>query len=120
VGVQAVTAPLVLAAEPESSTENIKPQKDDCKVDSEAGERLSSDNCGIIKLVIVVTNILTGIAGLIIIGTMIFGGIQYSMAGADPSKVQEAKHKITNALIALLLLIFGFAFLQWVVPGGLL
>jgi hypothetical protein len=119
VGVQAIAAPLVLAAEPSSSTTDIKAKKDDCKIDTDAGETLSSENCGIIKLVVVITNILSGIAGLVIIGTIIFGGVQYSMAGPDPSKVQAAKHKITTALLALVLFIFGYAFLQWIVPGGL-
>jgi hypothetical protein len=50
---------------------------------------------------------------------VIVGGIQYSAAGADPNKIQAAKHKITNALLALLLFIFGFAIVQWLVPGGL-
>lgn len=116
---QVAAASSVFAADPSSSTSNIKPKSNDCNVNTKAGEQLSSDNCGIIKLIVAVTNIITGIAGLVIIGAMIFGGVQYSMSGSDPGKVQAAKHKITNALLALAVLIFGYAFLQWVVPGGL-
>lgn len=62
---------------------------------------------------------LTALAGVVIVVSIIAGGVQYSAAGADPSKVAAAKHRITSAIIALLCLIFLFAFIQWLVPGGL-
>lgn len=62
---------------------------------------------------------LSAIAGIIIVISIIVGGLQYSSAGGDPGKVAAAKQRITNAIIALLFLIFLFAFLQWLVPGGL-
>ena len=65
-----------------------------------------------------ITNVLSGIAGTVIVIMIIVGGIQYSASGADASKVQAAKQKIYNALIALLLFIFGFGIVQWLVPGG--
>ncbi len=63
---------------------------------------------------------LSAIAGIVIVISIIVGGVQYSAAGADPGKVAAAKQRITNAIISLLCLIFLFAFLQWLVPGGLL
>lgn len=62
---------------------------------------------------------LTAVAGIAIVIAIIVGGVQYSSAGADPSKVAAAKQRIVNAIIALLSLIFLFAFIQWLVPGGL-
>lgn len=62
---------------------------------------------------------LSALAGIVIVISIIVGGVQYTTAGADPSKVAAAKHRITNAIIALLCLIFLFAFIQWLVPGGL-
>jgi hypothetical protein len=90
----------------------------DCKADG-GYKSLNKDNCQIIKIITLFTKALSGIAGLVIIAMIILGGIQYSAAGADPSKVQAAKQKIFNALLALLLLVFGFAILQWLVPGGI-
>lgn len=83
-------------------------------------QKLTEENCGIILIVKVVANVLSGIAATVIVGVIIWGGIQYSMAGPDPQKVQAAKQKITNALLALVLFIFGFALLQWLIPGGIL
>lgn len=91
--------------------------KDDCKADS--FDKLSGKNCGILRYIFLITNVLSGIAATVIVAMMIVGGIQYSAAGADPSKIQAAKQKITNALVALVLFVFGFALIQWLVPGGL-
>lgn len=92
-------------------------REDDCKADA---EDLNSDNCGVLRAIIIITNVLSGLAATVIVAMIVWGGIQYSMAGADAAKVQAAKQKIMNALIALLLLIFGFSIIQWLVPGGLI
>ncbi len=76
--------------------------------------------CEVVDIVVIITNTLSALAATVIVAMIVWGGIQYSMAGADASKVQAAKQKIMNALIALLLLIFGFSIIQWLVPGGLI
>lgn len=92
-------------------------KSNDCKASSFS--QLNSNNCGIIKMVIVITNAMSALVGVVIVAMLVWGGIQYSSAGADPSKVQAAKQKIINAIIALVLFIFGYALLQWLVPGGI-
>ncbi len=78
-----------------------------------------SKNCGIVGYLVLFINVLSGIVGVVIVIMIIVGGIQYSSAGDDPQKVSAAKSKIINALLALAVFIFMFAFLQWVVPGGI-
>lgn len=77
-------------------------------------------DCEVVDIVVVITNTLAALAATVIVAMIIWGGIQYSMAGADPAKVQAAKQKVINALIALMLLVFGFSIIQWLVPGGLI
>lgn len=89
----------------------------DCSADTI--EQIDEKNCNIIKYIVVITNVLSGIVGVVIVAMLIWGGIQYSAAGADASKVQAAKQKITNALLALLLFVFGFSIVQWLIPGGI-
>jgi hypothetical protein len=91
--------------------------EDDCKA---APRDIDSGNCEIVKMIVIITNVLSGLAATVIVAMIVWGGIQYSMAGADAAKVQAAKQKIMNALIALLLLVFGFSIIQWLVPGGLI
>ncbi len=57
--------------------------------------------------------------GVIVTGVIILGGIQYSMAGDNPQAVGAAKQRMMNGLIALVAFFFIFAFLQWLIPGGI-
>lgn len=66
-----------------------------------------------------IINFLSAGVGVVIIAMIITGGIQYSMAGDNAQAVNAAKQRITNALIALLAFIFLFAFVQWLIPGGI-
>ena len=72
-----------------------------------------------------VVTFLSAAVGVVILGSLIWGGIQYMTAGSDvgqqgkPSQVAAAKHRITNSLIALLVYLLTFSFLQWLVPGGI-
>ena len=49
----------------------------------------------------------------------VIGGIQYITSGGDPNHVAEAKKRIANALLALVTWIIIWAFLEWIIPGGL-
>jgi uncharacterized membrane protein YraQ (UPF0718 family) len=66
----------------------------------------------------IIVNFLSGLVGIVVVGTLILGGIQYSMAGDSPDAVGKAKQRITNALLALVAFLLIFAFLQWIIPGG--
>jgi hypothetical protein len=74
----------------------------------------------ILKRINQLINFLSAGVGIVIVGSLIYGGIQYSWAGDNSSAVSAAKDRIRNALIALIAFFFIFAFLQWLVPGGLL
>ncbi|HYH75064.1 MAG TPA: hypothetical protein VD735_03815 [Candidatus Saccharimonadales bacterium] len=63
--------------------------------------------------------LLSALVGIVVVGSVIFAGIQYSASAGDPGKAAAAKSRITNSLLALAAFIFMFAFLQWLIPGGL-
>jgi hypothetical protein len=73
----------------------------------------------IIKDINTVVDFLSAGAGIIIVGSIIVGGIQYSLAGSNANEVTAAKNRIRDALIALFAFFFIFSFLQWLIPGGL-
>jgi|SRR3989344_3374226 len=75
-------------------------------------------NCTTMDKIMDVVDALSAVVGIVVVVMIIVGGIQYSSAGSDPQKIASAKTKIVNALLALLVLIFLWAFLQWIVPGG--
>jgi hypothetical protein len=67
-----------------------------------------------------VINFLSAGVGIVIVGSIIYGGIQYSWAGNNANQVAAAKDRIQNALVALIVFFFIFAFLNYLIPGGLL
>ncbi len=79
----------------------------------------ASEDCEIIKMANSVIRFLSAIIGVVVTIMIIVGGIQYATAGGDPNKVAGAKNVIRNAIIAIIAYVFLFAFLDWVVPGGI-
>ena len=47
-----------------------------------------------------------------------YAGVQYSAARDNPQQVQAAKQKMWNVGIGLLSYFFLYAFIQWIIPGG--
>ncbi len=66
-----------------------------------------------------VIDFLSAGVGIIIVGVIVVGGIQYTIAGSSPQALTAARQRITNGLIALFAFLFIFAFLQWLIPGGI-
>ena len=64
-------------------------------------------------------NILSGITGLVILISLIVAGIQYTTARDNASQAAAARDRIRDlALIVIPLYVFGYALLQWLIPGG--
>lgn len=63
-------------------------------------------------------NLLASVIGIGAIIMVIVAGLQYSAARDNPQAIQAAKQKMTNVLIGLAAFIFMYAFLQWLIPGG--
>jgi hypothetical protein len=78
------------------------------------------DRCDFIaKYVNPAIAMLSVVFGLIVIASLIMGGIQYSASQGDPQKVTQAKQRIGNTILAFVVYIFLYAFLQFLVPGGI-
>jgi hypothetical protein len=75
---------------------------------------------GLLDLIFAIIRFLSEGAGIIIIGSMVFAGIQYTVSRGDPSASAAAIKRIQNTGIALLIYIFAFAILNYIVPAGLL
>jgi hypothetical protein len=86
----------------------------DCK-----SANVTAGNCKIVKYIVTFTNILSAAVGVIVTIMVAWGGVQYTMSKDDPQATAQAKERIRNALLALVIYIFMFAFLQWLVPGGI-
>ena len=58
--------------------------------------------------------------GLVVIASVIYGGIQRPSSRGDPQSTAQAIGRIRSSLIALLLFIFGYAILNYLIPTGFL
>lgn len=72
----------------------------------------------IVKDLQIIVNFLSAIAIIAIIGSIIVGGIQYSLAGGSAESVNKAKERLLNSAIAFGVFLLIFAFMQWIIPGG--
>jgi hypothetical protein len=57
--------------------------------------------------------------GVLVAGSIIVAGIQYSTSQGNAEVTQSAKNRIQSSVIALLIYVFIFAVLQYLVPGGI-
>lgn len=89
------------------------------EVDCEEGE-LTRKNCGIINYLVITINFLSAVAVMAIVASVMIAGYQYMTARDNPGQVQAAKQRIIWAMVALGLFIFGYALLNFLVPGGVL
>jgi len=92
--------------------------KDDTKCVPLGAKKVDLKDNPIVKNINKIVGVLAGLVGVVVVGTIILGGIQYATAGDKAEAVSAAKQRIINGLIALLAFLFIFAFLQWLVPGG--
>lgn len=91
------------------------------KADPASTKDCSKTSCDLIETLInPIINFLAAAVGIVITISIIIGGIQYSASADDPKAVSEAKTRIINAVLALLGFLFLWAFLQWLLPGGIL
>ena len=63
---------------------------------------------------------LTNGVGVVLVGSMVYAGIQYTSARGDPGSTAKAINRIRSNIIAMLLFVFAYALLNYVIPGRVL
>jgi hypothetical protein len=101
-----------------SETARSAPSEPDC-IPAEGETKINAGNCEIIRYITLFTRTLSFIVGIVVVTMIAVGGVQYSASRDNPQATQEAKTRIRNAVLALIMYLFVFAFLQWLVPGGI-
>ena len=75
---------------------------------------------GIYAILALVINILTyGVGAAGVLGIVI-SGIQYMSSSGDPATMTKAKNRLVQVIIGLLCWGLLWAFLEWLIPGGVL
>jgi hypothetical protein len=63
-------------------------------------------------------NVLSVIVGLVAVISIVAGAIQYITSTGDPQKTSAAKSRISKTIFALVAYAFLYAFLEFIIPGG--
>jgi len=94
--------------------------KGQCQINTECNNPDNlKDQCQITDYLIKFIDALSAIVGIVIVIMIAIAGIQYSAARDNPQAVVAARAKIFNTILALVVFLFSFAFLQYIVPGGI-
>lgn len=64
-------------------------------------------------------DLMAALTGIVIVLSIIIGGIQYMTARDNSNQVAAAKNRILMSVLSLILFIFAYTILQWLVPGGI-
>lgn len=65
-----------------------------------------------------IIRILSDGVGLVVIASIIVGGIQYTGSRGDPQSTAMAVNRIRSSVFALIIYIFGYAILNYIIPQG--
>lgn len=82
-----------------------------------AGKNATS--CLYAKYINPLVNLLSAAVGVVVVAAIIMGAIQYSSSAGDPQKATNGKKHIQNALLGLVAYLLLYAFLQFIVVGGI-
>ncbi len=92
----------------------------DCNGDTASGAKRCLEKNPLVQRTLQGINFLSAGAGVVITASIVIAGIQYAAAGPNPQQVAAARKRIISSIVALLALLFLYAFLQWLVPGGVI
>ena len=73
----------------------------------------------IVDIMFALFRFLSAGVGLVVIGSIVLAGIQYTASRGDPQATGASIKRISNSLIALLIYTFMFAIANYLVPGGM-
>jgi hypothetical protein len=65
-----------------------------------------------------IIRILSAGVGIVVVGSVVWAGIQYTTSRGDPAATSKAIERLRSTVIALLIFIFGYAILNFIIPAG--
>lgn len=69
------------------------------------------------KFIVTLWYTLLTLGGLAVLVFILMGGVSWITAGGDEKKIENARNKITQALIGMLILFASIAFVNWIGPA---
>lgn len=76
------------------------------------------EGTGLWSVLILAINILTALVGVAALGGIVYGAALYTAAGGNAEQTKKAMGIITNVVIGVIAFALMFAFLNFIIPGG--
>ena len=70
----------------------------------------------VVDMAFAIIKFLSAGVGVVIVGSLIYGGIMYSTSGDSPETNAKAKKRIRSNIVALMIFIFAYAILSYIAP----
>jgi small-conductance mechanosensitive channel len=93
-----------------------------CKKDASGNDVTPSDtveSTGVWGVLLLAINILTGGVTIAAIAGVVYGSVLYTSAGGSTEQTKKAMGVITNVVIGVIAYALMYAFLNFIIPGGL-
>ena len=74
----------------------------------------------LLDLIFALVRFLSAGAGIVVVASLVYAGIQYSASRGDPNATVAAMKRVQNTAVALLIYIFAFAIINYIVPSAFL
>lgn len=88
-----------------------------CQFAADYNDDLGEENKIITRLQQIINFLSIGV-GIVVTGSVVVAGIQWSAARGNPQATQKAVQRLWSAGIALALFVFMWVILNWLIPGG--
>lgn len=79
----------------------------------------SGKAAGIMDKIMLIVNMLSAMVFVVAAIMLVLAGVQYMASNGNPQAVADAKKKIYAVFIGIVAFLLLWAFLQWLIPGGL-
>jgi len=112
------TDPLAQTLSDKPPVNGAPSEKDVYEYSCKSGDSTCLERNPIVIWLNVLINITAGIIGVGAVLMLIVAGIQYITSRDNAQGVADAKKKIINVVIGLAAFVFLYAFLNWLIPGG--
>lgn len=86
-----------------------------CTENSQGG---GAENTGIWFVLKFTIQLLTGLVAVAALGGLVYGAMLYTSAGPNVEQVKKARGIFTNVVIGIIAYALMFAFLNFLIPGG--
>ena len=77
----------------------------------------ATSTSGIVNYLMILYSFLFGIAGVMAMGSIVYSGFQWITSGSNHSNISQAKARISNSILGLIILLSSWVILQTINPN---